>query len=71
MMSHYYVSLRVDDDGNHKLHTDNCVYLPDIKNRIYLGFFLNCQDALLAATAKFMFRSFDDCCLCCNECHAS
>lgn len=57
---------------NYEVHNeDTCGHLPHLDNRIYLGYFNNCQEAL--KKAKDMYseskNDIDGCYWCCNLCH--
>lgn len=48
-MKRYYVNKNGQVNGDQEVHTSDCIYLPKIENRIYLGCFSNCRDALTEA----------------------
>jgi len=52
-VSRYYVNRRRQKTGEHEVHVDGCPWLPVRKNRIELGEFGTCQQAIEAASAKF------------------
>jgi hypothetical protein len=57
---------------NYEVHNEeNCVRLPLQDNRINLGYFYNCKDAMTAAISKFSKSKsdIDGCFWCCNFCH--
>jgi hypothetical protein len=68
-MKNYYVNQNVQSNGDHEVHTENCVYLPSPLNRKYLGSFSNCKDAV--NEAKKTYSKSNGCKTCCNECHTS
>lgn len=68
-MARYYVNKNAQDNDDHEVHTASCSFLPDAENRIYLGDFYNCKDAVREAK-KYYSRS-DGCYYCSNECHTS
>jgi len=45
-MALYYVNKNAQPTGEHEVHKDDCSFLPDSENRIYLGYFDNCKDAV-------------------------
>jgi hypothetical protein len=57
--------------GEHEVHKDNgtCIRLPLLQNRIALGDFQRCIDALNEARRRFPGKQFDGCYYCSNECH--
>ncbi len=65
-MQHYYVSKQAQSNGHHEVHVPRCVHLPETDNRIYLGSFTNCGDAL--REAKSHFQTAAGCKWCCSEC---
>ena len=66
-MARFYVSRRVHESGNHKVHTSGCPQLPNRYNRIYLGNFHACQPAVQHAYTHY--RQVDGCYYCCRPCH--
>lgn len=69
MSTHYYVNKNVQLNGDHEVHRDGCDYIPDVSNRIYLGYFSNCRDAV--NEAKKHYAQSNGCYYCSNECHTS
>lgn len=68
-MSNYYVNKNAQDNGDHEVHKNGCSYMPNSENRIYLGVFYNCNDAVLEA--KKHHSKVNGCYYCSNECHTS
>ncbi len=48
-MKNYYVNKKAQANGDHEVHHENCIYLPDIENRKYLGIFSTCKEAVKEA----------------------
>lgn len=67
-MAIYYLNKNTQPTGEHEVHTSTCPYLPDPNNRIYLGSFSNCKDAL--TEAKKYYSNVDGCFYCSKECHS-
>ena len=65
----YYVNTNEQDNGDHEVHTEKCSWLPEKQNRIFLGNFDNCKDAV--REAKRFYTQVDGCYYCCNACHTS
>lgn len=65
----YYVNKNAQANGDHEVHKSDCSFLPDKDNRIYLGDFTNCRDAV--AAAKKHYHQSDGCYYCSPECHKS
>jgi len=63
----YYVNKIAQDNGDHEVHNENCFFLPYEENRIFLGNFTNCKDAV--REAKKRFPTADGCSKCSKECH--
>lgn len=63
----YYVNKNAQSKGEHEVHTSSCSYLPDADNRIYLGDFSNCKEAV--KEARKYYDNVDGCYYCCNDCH--
>lgn len=51
----------------HEVHRQDCLWIPDAENRIYLGIFDNGKDAVNAA--KKYYDDVDGCYFCCREAH--
>ncbi len=66
-MANYYVNKNAQPGGEHEVHTGSCNYLPDADNRIYLGNFDTCAEAVRAA--KSYYSNVDGCYYCCRLCH--
>ena len=68
-MDQYCVNKNTDNPGgHHEVHTLNCSSIPTALNRIYLGMFDSCRDALIEAGKQFP-NNVDGCVHCCIECH--
>ncbi|CAI8858853.1 MULTISPECIES: hypothetical protein [unclassified Chryseobacterium] len=68
-MKKYYVNKKAQANGDHEVHHENCIYLPSIDNRKYLGQFSSCKDAV--REAKRDYSKANGCKTCSNECHTS
>ena len=68
-MAKYYVNKNAQSNGDHEVHETGCKYLPADENRISLGYFDNCKDAV--KKAKETYSTADGCYWCSNECHTS
>lgn len=69
MKQKYYVSKVMQANGDHEVHDENCRWLPDLPNRILLGEFYNCQDAVRAAQSYYI--KVNGCYFCSKTCHTS
>ncbi|MCB0745963.1 MAG: hypothetical protein KDC90_00735 [Ignavibacteriae bacterium] len=68
-MARYYVNKNAQANGDHEVHKSDCSFLPKEENRIYLGVFDNCKDAV--REAKKYYSQVNGCYYCSNECHTS
>lgn len=66
---HYYVNKNEQANGDHEVHKATCDRLPEPENRLSLGDFTNCHDAV--REAKKHYRQSDGCYYCSPECHKS
>ena len=66
-MEFYYVNKNAQPNGDYEVHTLNCSYLPSFENRLFLGMFSNCSEAVQAA--KKTYPQADGCYYCCKACH--
>lgn len=63
----YYVNKNAQSNGDHEVHKEDCYRLPEPENRLSLGYFTNCKDAVIAA--KKIYPTADGCYYCSPECH--
>lgn len=63
----YYVNKRAQSNGDHEVHEQTCRYLPIIENRMYLGNFSNCDEAV--REAKKSYSAANGCLTCSPSCH--
>ena len=66
-MASYYVNKNAQLNGDHEVHVTGCSFMPDSGNRIYLGDFSNCRDAV--REAKKHYPQSNGCYYCSRECH--
>lgn len=66
-MASYYVNKNAQNNGDHEVHKSTCDWLPKPENRIYLGEFSNCKDAV--EEAKKYYNQVNGCIYCSTECH--
>ena len=69
MYTDYYVNMdsSKNPNNNHEVHTGDCPWLPSANNRIFLGYFSDCKDAI--QRAKAIYNDVDGCYTCCRKCH--
>lgn len=51
---YYCMNKQPQTGGDHEVHKYSCDYLPDIENRIYLGYFDDCHKAVDEAKKHFL-----------------
>ncbi len=68
-MALYYVNKKEQANGDHEVHKSDCEYLPSPENRLYLGDFSNCHDAV--KKAKEHYPQSNGCYYCSYECHTT
>lgn len=66
-MSYYYVNNEAQSSGEHEMHREGCAHLTT--NRVYLGYFFNCQDAL--EKARTIYSEVNGCIHCSADCHSA
>ncbi|PXY44305.1 hypothetical protein [Flavobacterium hydrophilum] len=66
-MKNYYVNNNAQLNGDHEVHTSDCIYLPS--NRKSLGQFSDCKPAV--TEAKKTYSKSNGCKTCCSACHTS
>jgi hypothetical protein len=68
-MNYYYVNRDMQSNGDHEVHAFTCKYLPAAENRVLLGYFITCAEAV--REAKKYYPQSNGCYWCSNECHTS
>lgn len=68
-MAKYYVNSNAQDNGDHEVHKLGCAWMPSEANRIYLGEFTNCADAV--KKAKQHYSQVNGCYYCSRACHTT
>ena len=68
-MALYYVNKNAQSNGDHEVHKSGCDYMPSEKNRLYLGSFANCFDAV--RKAKKTYPKSNGCYHCSKECRTT
>lgn len=66
-MAEYYVNKNAQSNGDHEVHKAGCQYLPLEHNRIFLGTFLSCRDAV--REARTHYPQVNGCYHCSYQCH--
>lgn len=69
-MSYFYINRNAQEDGYHEVHNGsvNCSHPPLLENRIEIGYYNTCADAIAAARAANPGLQIDGCYYCTN-CH--
>lgn len=73
-MANYVVNKNSQPNGDHEVHrVDTCTRLPDLQNRISLGDFTSCRDAVQEAKRRFPQEAskINGCYYCSKECHTT
>lgn len=68
-ISIYYVNTEAQSNGDHEVHKSDCEFLPNEENRLFLGSFSSCRDAV--QEAKRYFPQSNGCATCLSECNIS
>lgn len=66
-MARYYVNRKAQSNGGHEVHKLGCNYMPKEENRLYLGEFSNCHQAV--AEARKYYAQSNGCYYCSRKCH--
>lgn len=66
---YYYVNKNTQINGDHEVHKSGCLYMPNDENKIYLGDFPNCYEAV--REAKRYYDQSNGCYFCSLQCHTS
>jgi len=69
-MSKYIINKNTQPTGENEVHREAvCDHLPFPENRILVGYFDTCRQAIAEAKAKWPSNTIDGCAYCCPECH--
>ncbi len=73
MKKEYYLNKNQQSNGDYEVHESSCQFLPSPENRIYLGSFYTCQEAVNEAKRRFPVQrnNINGCYYCSNACHTS
>jgi hypothetical protein len=73
MKKDYYINKNQQSNGDYEVHESSCLYLPSAENRIYLGSFYSCKEAVDEAKRRFPSQKNDinGCYYCSKACHTS
>lgn len=73
MKKDYYINKNQHLNSDYEVHENSCKYLPLAENRIYLGSFSSCQEAINEAKRRFpnQKNNINGCYYCSNKCHTS
>jgi len=66
-MPRYYVNKNAQSNGDHEVHKEGCRFLPLPSNRIYLGNFSGCRQAV--QEARNHYQQVNGCYFCSRDCH--
>ena len=66
-MERYYVNTNAQSTGEHEVHKDGCHRMPELQNRIYLGYFSDAKEAV--SEARRYFSNVDGCYYFASESH--
>ena len=67
MKVHYFINKHAQETGEHEVHREDCTWLPEDENRLYLGMFNNCIDPV--KKSSHYYPMVDGCYYCCRPCH--
>ena len=71
-MNKYILNKNSQSNGDHEVNvTRGCSYLPAVENRLDIGNFTNCQQAIIQAKTNWPGHSINGCYYCANACHTS
>jgi hypothetical protein len=70
-MSNYFLNSQAQANGDHEVHQLDCKYLPSAFNRVLLGSFISCDEAVEMARSKYHPSKINGCYYCANTCHTS
>lgn len=72
MRKKYFLNKNTQRNGDHEVHTEDCSYIPEPVNRIFLGTFETCYEAVIEAKMKYpQYTRINGCYYCSTTCHTS
>lgn len=73
MKKSYYINKNRQSNGDYEVHESKCSFLPLPENRIYLGDFYTCLEAVSEAKRRFpdYKNNINGCFYCSKACHTS
>lgn len=69
-MTFYYLNSIAQKNSEHEVHQLSCAHLPEANNRVLLGKFTSCEEAILKAKEKFHPSKVNGCYHCASFCHS-
>lgn len=66
-MPRYYVNSNAQRNGDHEVHREGCRWLPNTENRVYLGEYDTCRQAVIDAWRSY--PQSNGCSHCSPDCH--
>lgn len=72
-MKLYYLNKNQQSNGDYEVHESSCSFLPSVENRIYLGYFATCQEAVNEAkrVRPADKHNINGCYYCSKSCHTT
>lgn len=70
-MAQCYVNSQAQPNGDHEAHRIPCPRPANESNRVYLGFFNTCNQAVAVARRRFPLWRINGCYWCSHPCHTS
>ncbi len=68
-MASYYVNRNAQPNGDHEVHKEGCVFMPEESNRLYLGEYFTCPPAV--QKAQQYYSQTNGCYYCSSACHTT
>lgn len=66
---YFYVNKNSQSNGDHEVHSTGCSFMPETENRLYLGDFSACREAI--TKARNHYTQVNGCYYCSYACHTS
>ena len=67
-MTNYYVNNKAQANGDHEVHTEECIHFSVSISSVDLGDYYGCDAAI--RKAKTIYTQSNGCFCCCKACHA-
>ena len=70
-MAYFYINSNEQENGDHEVHTTGCSHPPEPENRVEIGNYDYCWQAVNEAKRRWPNNRINGCYYCSNSCHTT